>query len=44
VWYYLESGTDEDKDWINKAVRYLDMRQLLKHHPDNPDLVQILDQ
>lgn len=39
--YDLASVTDEDKDWLARAVRYLDMRQLLQRDPTNCSLVRI---
>lgn len=35
MWYDLASVTDEDKDWLVRAVRYLDMRQMLERDPTN---------
>jgi hypothetical protein len=35
MWYDLDSVEDGDKDWLARAVRYLDMRQLLERDPTN---------
>jgi hypothetical protein len=29
MWYDLNSVKDEDRDWLARAVRYLDMRAML---------------
>lgn len=42
-WYDLASVSEDDKDWLARAVRYLDMRQLLERDPTNCSLVRMLD-
>lgn len=41
MWYDLESVDDEVKDWLARAVRYLDMRQMIERDPTNCSWVKI---
>lgn len=50
-WYDTSSVRDLDPEtaetvvgWVERAVRYLDLRGLLRRHPDNPAVVRILDE
>jgi len=47
VWYdtaaTYEDCPNTDAEDIARAFRYLEYRNLLKHHPENPALVRILD-
>jgi len=44
VWYDITSPEpDEAKEMVNEAVRYLELRKLLKRHPENSDMVRPLD-
>lgn len=49
-WYDTGSSDDEwaEDEWpeqdIAEAVRYLDLRRLLDHHPDNPNWVRLRDE
>jgi hypothetical protein len=42
-WYRLSSVEDRsEKQSVTKAVRYLELRKLLRRHPLEPDLVRVL--
>jgi len=44
VWYDITSPEpDEAKEMVGAAVRYLELRELLKRHPENPFLVRPMD-
>lgn len=44
VWYDVANfAYPEQRDWIEKAVRYLDLRGLLKRHPLHRELVRPLN-
>jgi hypothetical protein len=40
-WYDTTTVTGDDVEWVEKAMRYLDLRKVLKRHPDNAALVRI---
>jgi hypothetical protein len=48
-WYDTSSVQDLDPEtaeavtgWVERSVRYLDLRGLLRRHPDNPAVIRIL--
>lgn len=48
-WYDTSSVRDLDPEtveavtgWVERSVRYLDLRGLLRRHPDNPAVIRIL--
>jgi hypothetical protein len=44
LWYDIESAeSGEQQEYVTMAVRYLELRGLLKHHPDNASLVRPMD-
>lgn len=42
-WYRLDTAKPEDGACITDAIKYLDGRCLLIHHPDVPNWVNFLD-
>jgi len=39
-WYDLTRTPPDDVEWVERAVRYLDLRKLMIRHPDHPQLVR----
>jgi hypothetical protein len=39
MWYDLGSVEEKDREWLTRAVRYLDMRQMLERDPANSNCV-----
>lgn len=41
-WYNLEGCEPQYQEWVDDAVRYLDLRGLLKRQPGNTQLIRPL--
>lgn len=42
-WYDTAPLSGEDSEWVAKSIRYLELRKLLRRHPENGNLVQVLE-
>jgi hypothetical protein len=42
-WWITQSSDADDQHVVDRAVRYLELRQLLNRHPTREDLVQVID-
>jgi len=40
-WYDATTAAPDAKDYVDRAVHYLDALNLLEHHPENPTLVRM---
>lgn len=40
-WYDLATMDEDDREIVGKSVRYLELRKLIRRHPENRDLVQL---
>lgn len=42
-WYDITKIEELSEELVVKSIQYLKLRNLLNHHPANPDLVRIFD-
>jgi len=39
-WYDTRSAMDDDREWVNRALVYLELRELIERHQETPDVIR----